>query len=65
MTGRSSIVENGVAKRLPVTIGLTAATGDVEINKGLIGGEDLILAPPKILKMATQSRCGNPKVKPK
>ncbi len=44
------IVENGVAKHLTVTVGLTAASGDVEITKGLIGGEDLILSPPENLK---------------
>jgi HlyD family secretion protein len=48
--GAVFIVENGIAKRLPVTPGLPTADGDIEITHGLLGGEDLILAPPESLK---------------
>ena len=44
------IVENGKAKKIAVSVGLTAATGDVEITKGLLGGEDLIVSPPDKLQ---------------
>jgi len=44
------IVEDGKAIRKPVTTGLGSAGGEVEIRKGLIGGEDLILNPPEQLK---------------
>jgi hypothetical protein len=29
---------------------MTASNGEVEIKKGLLGGEDLILQPPETLK---------------
>jgi hypothetical protein len=29
---------------------MTTASGDIEIKKGLIGGEDLILSPSETLK---------------
>jgi HlyD family secretion protein len=48
--GSVFIVENNTAKRLSVTPGLPTANGDIEITHGLIGGEDLILAPPESLK---------------
>ncbi len=48
--GAVFIVEEGKARRLPVVIGLKAANGEVEVTKGLIGGETLILAPPETLK---------------
>ncbi len=44
------IVENGIAKHLTVTAGRTTADGSVQINRGLIGGEDLIVSPPETLK---------------
>jgi len=44
--GAVYVVEQGVARRRPVTVGATSVTGDVEINRGLIGGEDLIVNIP-------------------
>jgi HlyD family secretion protein len=43
-------LENGRAVRKAITAGLTSAGGEVEIRSGLIGGEDLILSPPELLK---------------
>jgi HlyD family secretion protein len=40
------VVEAGKATRRPVTPGETASGGEIEIRKGLIGGEDLIIDPP-------------------
>jgi HlyD family secretion protein len=48
--GAVLVVENGKAVKRPVTAGLASATGESEITKGLIGGEDLILTPPETLK---------------
>ena len=48
--GAVFVVENGRAIRKPVTAGLGSASGDLEIEKGLIGGEDLILSPPDQIK---------------
>lgn len=48
--GAVFIVEDGKAIRKPVTTGLGSAGGEVEIRKGLIGGEALILNPPEQLK---------------
>jgi len=47
--GAVFVVENGKAIRRPVTVGLTASNGDVEIKKGLSVGEDLIVSPPATL----------------
>ncbi|HEX3358050.1 MAG TPA: efflux RND transporter periplasmic adaptor subunit [Tepidisphaeraceae bacterium] len=44
------VVEDGKALKKPITPGLTTAGGETEIQKGLIGGEDLILNPPDQLK---------------
>jgi HlyD family secretion protein len=48
--GAVFVVENGRAIKKSVTKGLSSAGGDVEIRQGLIGGEDLIIAPPDQLK---------------
>ena len=48
--GAVFVVEEGKAVSRKVTLGMTAVNGDVEIKKGLIGGEDLIVAPPEGLK---------------
>ena len=48
--GAVFVVEDGKAVRRPVTIGDTNASGEVEIRKGLIGGEDLIVRPPDAMK---------------
>ncbi len=47
--GNVFVVVNGHARRRPVTVGGTSATG-VLIDTGLIGGEDLIVSPPADLK---------------
>jgi hypothetical protein len=44
------IVENGRAIKRTIAPGMTTASGDIEIKKGLIGGEDLILHPPEGLQ---------------
>ncbi|WP_410965271.1 hypothetical protein, partial [Salmonella sp. SAL4435] len=43
------VVEDGKAVRRPVVVGLPAANNEVEIRKGLSGGEDLIINPPETL----------------
>ncbi|CAN5389044.1 N/A [soil metagenome] len=48
--GSVFVVENGKALARQVTVGQTTTGGEVEIRKGLIGGEDLIDAPPETLK---------------
>ena len=48
--GAVYVVEDGKAIRRPITTGLTSASGGVEVRKGLIGGEDLIVSPPDQLK---------------
>lgn len=48
--GTVFIVEEGMARKVAVTTGLRSASGEVEVKKGLIGGEDLIVAPPEGLK---------------
>jgi HlyD family secretion protein len=48
--GAVFVVEDGKAVRRQVTPGMTAVNGDIEIRKGLIGGEDLILNPPEKLQ---------------
>jgi len=48
--GAVFVVENGKAVQRTVTVGLAGANGDLEIKKGLIGGEDLIVSPPATLK---------------
>ncbi len=48
--GAVFVVEDGKAVRRSIVPGLSSAGGDVEIRKGLIGGEDLIVNPPDGLK---------------
>jgi HlyD family secretion protein len=48
--GAVFVVEDGRAIKRTVDLGQKSATGEVEIRKGLIGGEDLILSPPTELK---------------
>jgi HlyD family secretion protein len=43
------VVENNKAVRRPVTVTRTSGK-DVQVEKGLIGGEDLILSPPETLQ---------------
>jgi HlyD family secretion protein len=47
--GAVFVVENGSAVKRPVATGTTSANGEIEIKKGLIGGEDLITNPPSDL----------------
>jgi HlyD family secretion protein len=44
------VVEDGRATRRAVTTGQGFSGGVIEIKKGLIGGEDLIVSPPATLK---------------
>jgi HlyD family secretion protein len=44
------VVENNKVIKRSITTGLASSTGETEITKGLIGGEDLILTPPTTLK---------------
>ncbi|CAN5651805.1 efflux RND transporter periplasmic adaptor subunit [soil metagenome] len=48
--GAVFVVEDGHAIKRTVTVGRSSAKGEIEIRKGLIGGEDLIVAPPAELK---------------
>lgn len=48
--GAVFVLEDGKAVKRPVTVGQTSAKGEIEIRKGLIGGEDLIVSPPADLK---------------
>jgi HlyD family secretion protein len=48
--GSVYVVEDGKAVKRAVTSGATLSTGETEIRKGLIGGEDLIVSPPETLK---------------
>jgi HlyD family secretion protein len=43
------VVEDGKAVKRSVTAGGSDATGNIEITRGLIGGEDLITNPPESL----------------
>jgi HlyD family secretion protein len=43
------VVEDGKAIKRTITAGSTDSAGNVEITKGLIGGEDLIVNPPTTL----------------
>jgi HlyD family secretion protein len=47
--GTVFVVEDGRATKRLVTAGFADSTGEVEITKGLIGGEDLIVDPPSAL----------------
>ena len=48
------VVENGKAVKRPVEIVNTSGGRDVEVRKGLIGGEDLIVSPPESLEDGTR-----------
>lgn len=48
--GAVFVVENGKAVKRPVETIKTAAGREVEVKKGLIGGEDLIVSPPETLQ---------------
>jgi HlyD family secretion protein len=47
--GSVFVVENGKAVKRTVAVVRTASDRDVEVRRGLIGGEDLILSPPEEL----------------
>lgn len=57
--GAVFVVENGKASQRTVTVGERNANGDVEIRKGLIGGEDLITVPPGSLKDGQSVKMGS------
>jgi HlyD family secretion protein len=44
------VIENGRARKRPVTISKNANAKEVEVREGLIGGEDLIVNPPDALQ---------------
>ena len=48
--GAVFVVEGGKALKRTIVAGQTSTRGETEIRKGLIGGEDLIVAPPADLK---------------
>ena len=48
--GAVFVVENGKAVKRPVAIVNISGGREVEIRKGLIGGEDLIVSPPESLQ---------------
>jgi HlyD family secretion protein len=48
--GAVFVMEGGKAVRRAVVTGRAAASGEIEIKKGLIGGEDLIINPPPTLQ---------------
>jgi hypothetical protein len=58
--GAVFVVENGRALRRAVTVGLGTTGGEVEVRSGLIGGEDLIVAPPETLKDGDRVRITEP-----
>ncbi|HEV7301110.1 MAG TPA: efflux RND transporter periplasmic adaptor subunit [Tepidisphaeraceae bacterium] len=53
------LIEGGKAVRRTVTVGNTSASGEVEIRKGLIGGEDVVVRPPDTLKEGDDVRVNN------
>ena len=57
--GAVFVVEDGKAVRRTVTIGDTSAGGEIEIRKGLIGGEDVIVPVPDTLKEGDDVRVGD------
>jgi hypothetical protein len=48
--GAVFVVENGKAVKRPVAIVNISGGREVEVRKGLIGGEDLIVSPPDSLQ---------------
>jgi len=54
-------VENGTVRKVAVTLGLTASTGDIEVTKGLLGGEELIVSPPENLQEGDHVKIGSAK----
>ncbi|HVS70942.1 MAG TPA: efflux RND transporter periplasmic adaptor subunit [Phycisphaerae bacterium] len=57
--GAVFIVENGKARKVSVTTGITSAAGDIEIMKGLAGGEELVVSPPDSLKEGDSVKTGS------
>src|SRR5262249_55232649 len=47
--GAVFVVENGKALKRPVEVVKSVSGREVEVRKGLIGGEDLIVSPPESL----------------
>jgi HlyD family secretion protein len=48
--GAVFVVEDGKAVKRSVSVGQSAGGGDVDVLKGLIGGEDLVVRPPAALQ---------------
>jgi HlyD family secretion protein len=60
--GAVFVVENGKAVKRPVEIVNTSGGGrEVEVRKGLIGGEDLIVSPPESLEDGTRVKISEAK----
>ena len=59
--GAVFVVENGKAVKRPVEIVNTTGGREVEIRKGLIGGEDLIVSPPESLEDGTRVKISEAK----
>jgi HlyD family secretion protein len=59
--GAAFVVEDSRAVRRPVTAGRNTTGGEIEILKGLIGGEDLVLSPPPGLKDGDKVKVQNDK----
>jgi HlyD family secretion protein len=57
--GAVFVLEAGRAVRRPVTTGTKFAGGEIEIRKGLIGGEDLIVNAPTSLSDGDRVRSGS------
>jgi HlyD family secretion protein len=57
--GAVFVVEEGKAVKRIVTTGAADSSGNTEINKGLIGGEDLIVDPPAGLEDGGEVRVQN------
>ena len=58
--GAVFIIEDGKAKKIPVTLGMPAGEGQIEITGGLIGGEDLIVHPPEALQEGARVTAATP-----
>ncbi|HVX86591.1 MAG TPA: efflux RND transporter periplasmic adaptor subunit [Phycisphaerae bacterium] len=57
--GAVFVIENGKARKVSVATGITSAGGDVEITRGLAGGEELVVSPPDTLKEGDAVKAGS------
>lgn len=58
--GAVFVVDGGKATRRAVSTGASTVGGDVEVRKGLAGGEDVVLRPPTELKDGDRVRATAP-----